>query len=175
MSATDEVLAANENYAAKFDSGALPVAPARKLAIVACMDSRMSVEQLLGLKTGDAHIIRNAGGVVTEDVLRSLIISHHLLNTQEFMVINHTDCGMVTFTDEQLYSKLEEKTGISAVVPTNFHTFKDVERNVRQQIARIKSHPYVRDIPVRGFVYDVTSGRLAEVTEQLPRSSQQTA
>ena len=111
MSATDEVLAANKDYAAKFDGGGLAVAPARKLAILACMDSRLSVEQVLGLKTGDAHIIRNAGGVVTEDVLRSLIISHHLLNTQEFIVINHTDCGMATFTDEQLYNQLEEKTG----------------------------------------------------------------
>jgi carbonic anhydrase len=175
MSVTDEVLAANKDYAAKFDGGGLAVAPARKLAILACMDSRLSVEQLLGLKTGDAHIIRNAGGVVTEDVLRSLIISHHLLNTQEFIVINHTDCGMATFTDEQLYNKLEEKTGVSAVVPTNFHTFKDVERNVRQQIARIKNHPYVRNIPVRGFVYDVKSGRLDEVIEEIPRSSQQTA
>jgi carbonic anhydrase len=175
MSVTDEVLAANKDYAAKFDRGGLAMPPARKLAILACMDARLSLEQLLGLKTGDAHIIRNAGGIATEDALRSLIISHHLLGTQEFIVINHTDCGMVTFTDEQLYNKLEEQTGISAVVPTQFHAFKDVERNVHQQVARIKNHPYVRNIPVRGFVYDVKSGRLAEVTEQRPRSSQQSA
>jgi carbonic anhydrase len=175
MSITDEVLSANKDYAAKFDGGGLAMPPARKLAILACMDARISVEKLLGLKTGDAHIIRNAGGIATEDALRSLIISHHLLGTQEFIVINHTDCGMVTFTDEQLYSKLEEQTGISAVVPTQFHAFKDVEGNVRRQIARIKNHPYVRNIPVRGFVFDVKSGRLNEVTEQRPRTSQQTA
>lgn len=175
MSITDELLAANQQYAAKFDQGSLAMPPAKKIAIVACMDARLSVEQLLGLKTGDAHIIRNAGGVVTEDALRSLIISHHLLGTQEFIVINHTDCGMVTFKDDQLLDKLEEQTGVSVVAPAHFHTFKDVEQNVRQQIARIKNHPYVRNVPVRGFVYDVKSGKLNEVTEQRPRTSQQSA
>src|SRR3979490_1621325 len=117
MSTTDEVLTANQQYASKFDKGNLAMPPAKKLAILACMDARISVEKLLGLKTGDAHIIRNAGGIATEDALRSLIISHHLLGHREFSVINHTDCGMVTFTDEQLYNKLEDQTGISAVVP----------------------------------------------------------
>ena len=139
------------------------------------MDARLSVEQLLGLKTGDAHIIRNAGGIATEDALRSLIISHHLLGTQEFIVINHTDCGMLTFTDDQLVDKLEQKTGVSTVTPAHFHSFKNLEQNVRRQVARIKNHPYVHDIPVRGFVYDVKSGKLSEVTEQRQRSSQQSA
>src|ERR1700682_973987 len=109
MSITDEVLAAIQQYASKFDKGNLAMPPAKKLAILACMDARLTVEQLLGLKTGNAHIIRNAGGIATEDALRSLIISHHLLGTQEFMVINHTDCGMVTFTDDQLLGRLEQK------------------------------------------------------------------
>ena len=175
MSVTDEVLSANKGYAAKFDVGSLAMPPVRKVAILACMDARLTVEQLLGLKTGDAHIIRNAGGIATEDALRSLIISHHLLGTQEFIVINHTDCGMVTFTDDQLLDKLEQQTGVSAVTPSHFHSFKDVEQNVRRQVARIKNHPYVRDIPVRGFVYDVKSGKLSEVSDQRQRSSQQSA
>jgi carbonic anhydrase len=175
MSVTDEVLSANQEYAAKFDLGGLAMPPARKIAILACMDARLSVEQLLGLKTGDAHIIRNAGGIATEDALRSLIISHHLLGTQEFIVINHTDCGMVTFTDDQLLDKLEEQTGTPVVAPAHFHAFKDLEANVRRQVARIKNHPYVRDIPVRGFVYDVKSGKLTEVTGQRSRASQQSA
>jgi carbonic anhydrase len=166
MSITDEVLAANQQYASKFDKGGLAMPPAKKLAILACMDARLSVEQLLGLKTGDAHIIRNAGGIATEDALRSLIISHHLLGTQEFIVINHTDCGMLTFTDDQLLDKLEQKTGVSTVTPAHFHSFKNTEQNVRRQVARIKNHPYVHDIPVRGFVYDVKSGKLNEVSGQ---------
>ena len=175
MSTTDEVLAANQQYASKFDKGNLAMPPAKKLAILACMDARLTVEQLLGLKTGDAHIIRNAGGIATEDALRSLIISHHLLGTQEFIVINHTDCGMATFTDDQLLGKLEQKTGISAVTPSHFYSFNDVEQNVRRQVARIKNHPYVRDIPVRGFVYDVKSGKLSEVSDQRGRASEQSA
>jgi carbonic anhydrase len=175
MSVTDEVLSANKGYAAKFDGGSLAMPPVRKVAILACMDARLTVEQLLGLKAGDAHIIRNAGGIATEDALRSLIISHHLLGTQEFIVINHTDCGMLTFTDDQLRDKLEELTGVPAVAPVHFHAFKDLERNVRQQVARIKNHPYVRDIPVRGFIYDVKSGKLNEVADQHPRASQQSA
>jgi carbonic anhydrase len=175
MSTTEELLANNQQYAAKFDQGDLAMPPARKIAILACMDARLSVEQLLGLKTGDAHIIRNAGGIATEDALRSLIISHHLLDTQEFIVINHTDCGMVTFNDDQLRDKLEEQSGVAVVAPAHFHAFKDVEHNVRRQVARIRNHPYVRNIPVRGFVYDVKSGKLNEVAEPRPRASQQSA
>ncbi len=120
---------------------------------------------MLGLKTGDAHIIRNAGGIVTEDALRSLIISHHLLGTQEFMVINHTDCGMLTFKDEELRQKLQQQTGTVTVAPVYFHAFSDVEENVRQQVQKVKSHPWIpKHIPIRGFVYDVKTGRLTEVS-----------
>jgi carbonic anhydrase len=175
MSVTEEVLQANQKYAATFDQGSLAMPPARKLAILACMDARLTVEQVLGLKTGDAHIIRNAGGIATEDALRSLIISHHLLGTQEFIVINHTDCGMLTFNDHDLLHKLEEKTGASTIAPVHFHAFKDLENNVRRQVARIKNHPYVHGIPVRGFVYDVKTGKLNEVKEEAARSAQQKA
>jgi carbonic anhydrase len=166
MSVTEELLQANQNYAASFDQGALAMPPARKIAILACMDARLTVEPMLGLKTGDAHIIRNAGGIATEDALRSLIISHHLLGTQEFIVINHTDCGMLTFNDHDLLHKLEEQSGQSAIAPVHFHSFQNLERNVRRQVARIKNHPYVHNIPVRGFVYDVKTGKLAEVKEE---------
>jgi len=165
MSVIDEVLKANEEYAKNFQLVHLPMPPARKLAVVACMDARLTVSQLLGLKTGDAHIIRNAGGLITEGALRSLIISHHLLGTQEVMIINHTDCGMLTFTDEELRKQLREKTGTIAVAPASFHPFSDLEENVRQQILKVKSHPWIpNDIPVRGFVYDVKTGRLNEVS-----------
>jgi carbonic anhydrase len=167
MSVTDEALQANRQYAAKFNLGGLDMPPARKLAVLACMDARLTVEQLLGLKTGDAHIVRNAGGIATEDALRSLIISHHLLGTQEFIVINHTDCGMLTFEDAQLLEKLEEQTATPVVAPVHFHAFKDVKKNVRQQVERIRNHPYVpSSIPVRGFVYDVKTGRLEEVATE---------
>lgn len=164
MSIIDDRLKANKDYSRDFQLGSLPMPPARKLAIVACMDARLTVEQVLGLKTGDAHIIRNAGGIVTEDALRSLIISHYLLGTQEFMIINHTDCGMLTFKDEDLKNKLKEKTQKTAVEPGVFHSFKDLEQNVREQISKVKSHPWMpSDIPVRGFIYDVKNGTLSEV------------
>lgn len=170
MSVTDEVLNADEDYACNFHLGHLTMPPARKLAILACMDARLTVEQFCGLKTGDAHIIRNAGGIATEDALRSLIISHHLLGTQEFVVINHTDCGMLTFKDEALRKQLEQKTGSHPIAPTHFHAFDDLEENVRVQVERIKSHPWVpQHIPVRGFVYDVKTGRLREVVEEAAR------
>ena len=164
MSITDEAIKANETYAANFKLGDLPMPPARKLAIVACMDARLMPDQILGLKTGDAHVIRNAGGIVTEDALRSLIISHHLLGTEEFIIINHTDCGMLTFKDEELHSRLQEETGVATVAPVHFHAFEDLEANVRQQVQRVKSHPWVPGhISVRGFIYDVKTGRLSEV------------
>jgi carbonic anhydrase len=170
MSVTDEVLSADEAYARNFNLGHLAMPPARKLAILACMDARLTVEQFCGLKTGEAHIIRNAGGIATDDALRSLIISHHLLDTQEFIVINHTDCGMLTFKDEALRKQLEEKTGAHATTPSHFHAFEDLEENVRAQVERIKSHPWVpQHIPVRGFVYDIKTGRLHEVVEQAAR------
>ncbi len=166
MSVTDEVLKANQEYAQKFTQGNLPMPPARKLAVVACMDARLIVSQILGLKPGDAHVIRNAGGIVTEDALRSLIISHHLLGTQEFIIINHTDCGMLTFKDEELRAKLQQQTGTATVAPTAFHAFSNVQENVRRQIEKVRSHPWVpKDISVRGFVYDVKTGRLKEIGE----------
>ena len=167
MSVTDEVIAANRHYAADFQLGDLTMPPTRKLAIVACMDARMTVESMLGLKTGEAHIIRNAGGIVTEDAVRSLIISHYLLGTQEFIIINHTDCGMLAFKDEELRSRLLSATGTAAVVPAAFHTFCDLEQNLREQIQKVKAHPWIpKEIPVRGFVYDVKTGRLNEVAEK---------
>src|SRR5262247_252844 len=122
MSVTEETLKANEAYAQSFNLGHLPMPPGRKLAIVACMDARLTVEQVLGLNTGDAHIIRNAGGIVTEDAIRSLIISHYLLGTAEFMIINHTDCGMPTFKDADLVERLEREKGVSVLAPSHFHT-----------------------------------------------------
>ena len=164
MGVTDEVLKANESYAKNFTLGSLAMPPARKLAVVACMDARLTVEPMLGLKTGDAHIIRNAGGIVTEDALRSLLISHHLLGTQEFIIINHTDCGMLTFQDEELRAKLQQLSGTATVAPVHFHAFGNPEENVRQQVQRVKSHPWVpKNIPVRGFIYDVRTGKLTEV------------
>jgi len=160
----DEVLKANQAYAQEFKEGHLPMPPARKLAVIACMDARLVISRMLGLKEGDAHVIRNAGGIVTEDVLRSLIISHHLLGTQEFMLINHTDCGMLTFKDDELRHKLMRQTGAAVVVPANFYAFTSLEENVHQQIQKLKSHPWIpKHIPVRGFIYDVTTGRLTEV------------
>ncbi len=165
MSIIEEVLKANESYAQNFTLGALPMPPGRKLAVVACMDARVTVEELLGLKTGDAHIIRNAGGIVTEDALRSLIISHHLLGTQEFMLIHHTDCGMLTFQDTELRAKLQQQTGTATVAPVHFHAFSDLEEDVRQQIQKVKSHPWIPEhIPVRGFIFNVQTGRLHEVS-----------
>ncbi len=164
MSVIDEGLKANQGYAQSFQLGHLPMPPARKLAIVACMDARLTVEQVLGLKTGDAHIIRNAGGIITEDAIRSLIISHYLLGTQEFMIINHTDCGMLTFKNDELKTRLKQETGATAASPETFHAFDDVEKNVREQIQKVRSHPWIpREIPVRGFFYDVKTGRLHEV------------
>jgi carbonic anhydrase len=164
MGVIDEVFAANESYAQSFTLGHLSLPPARKLAVVACMDARLMVDQMLGLKTGDAHVIRNAGGIVTEDALRSLILSHHLLGTQEFMIINHTDCGMLTFKDEDVREKLQQLTGTATVAPVHFYAFSDLEENIRRQAQKVKSHPWVpKDIPVRGFIYDVKTGRLREV------------
>ena len=164
MSVIDETLRANDYYAVTFSLRFAPAEPTRKLAVVACMDARMNIENLLGLRTGEAHIIRNAGGIVTEDVLRSLIVSHHLLGTQEFLILNHTDCGMMRFHDEELWARLVQTTGTTAASPARFYTFQDLESNVREQIEKVRAHPWIPDaIPVRGFIYDVNSGRLQEV------------
>lgn len=165
MAATDNALKANESYAKSFNQGSLPMPPAKKLAIVACMDARMTIEPMLGLKAGDAHIIRNAGGIVTEDVLRSLIISEQLLGTGEIIILNHTDCGMLTFKDEDLEQNLKGKTGRTPIVPTRFHAFRDVKENVREQIGKLRLHPWIpQSITIRGFVYDVKTGKLQEIT-----------
>jgi carbonic anhydrase len=165
MGIFEENLAANQQYAEKFTLGHLPMPPARKLAIVACMDARLTVEQFLGLKTGDAHIVRNAGGLVTEDALRSLIISSHLLGTRTYYVIQHTDCGMLTFSDEKLREKLKTETGHDAS-HLHFHSFSDVEKSVKKQLQTIRNNPFLpRDIDVHGFVYDVRTGRLREISE----------
>jgi len=143
--------------------GKLSMPPARKLAILACMDARLTVEDFLGLETGDAHIIRNAGGIATDDAIRSLIISHELLGTNEFLVVNHTDCGMLTFKDEDLRRKLKEKYKSDAG-KINFYSFADLSDNVKQQVKRIKTTPFIPgDIPVHGFVYHVENGSLERI------------
>jgi carbonic anhydrase len=164
MSVIDEVLSANQQFANSFKYSSLTMPPKRHLAVLACMDARLAVNELLGLQAGDAHVIRNAGGIVTEDAVRSLLISHYLLGTQEFMIVNHTDCGMLTFKDEDLRLRLERETGIPAITPSVFHAFPDVQENVKQQIARLRAHPWIpHSVAIRGFVYDVSNGRLSEV------------
>jgi carbonic anhydrase len=166
VSVADELLKVNEEFVKTFDLGTLEVRPKRRLAVLACMDSRILFERCLGLKPGDAHMIRNAGGIATEDALRSLIVSHHLLDTQEFIIINHTDCGLLKVQEYELRSRLAEKTGAIASEPARFYAFDDLEANVRQQIHRVKSHPWIpKHIPVRGFIYDVKTGKLTEVRD----------
>jgi carbonic anhydrase len=165
LSVIDEAIKANRLYARDFRGGDLPAPPALGLAVVTCKDARLMVEPMLGLNQGDAHIIRNAGGIVTEDVIRSLVVSHYMLSTQEFMIINHTQCGLMTFTDEELRARVQEATGTASVTPASFHTFGDLEVNVRHQVQKVKSHPWIPDrIPVRGFIYDVRTGLLTEVS-----------
>jgi carbonic anhydrase len=164
LSVADELLKANENFARNFTLGDLAVRPRRHVAVLACMDSRILFEHCLGLHPGDAHMIRNAGGIATDDALRSLIVSHHLLDTQEFIIINHTDCGLLKVQERELRARLTEKMGTIASEPAHFYAFDDLEANVREQIQRVKSHPWIpKHIPVRGFVYDVKTGRLKEV------------
>ena len=162
MTVTDELVANNEAYYTQFDKGDLPLPPAKKVAVVACMDARLDVHGLLGLQLGDAHVIRNAGGVVTEDEIRSLAISQRLLATEEIILIHHTDCGMLTFTDDSFRGELQKETGIK---PTwSPESFTDLDDDVRSSIGRIKASPFVPNKnSVRGFVYDVHTGRLREV------------
>ncbi|HEX7037575.1 MAG TPA: carbonic anhydrase [Pseudomonadales bacterium] len=163
MTVIDEFLANNAKYAGRFDKGHLPMPPARHIAVVACMDARLETGVLLGLVEGDAHVIRNAGGVVTDDVIRSLVISQRLLGTREIMLIHHTDCGMLTFTDAELKQQIYEETGLKP--PFALEAFPNVEEDLRQSLARIKASPYIphKEV-VRGFVYDVKTGKLNEVT-----------
>jgi carbonic anhydrase len=163
MSIYRDALQSNARYAEQFSLGHLPIPPAKKLAVVACMDARLMVEPILGLSTGDAHIIRNAGGLVTDDALRSLIISHHLLGTNTVFIIEHTECGMLTFRDEELQRRLSEGTGQDAS-GIAFLAFSDLEDNVREQARKIRRNPFLPDhLEVHGFIYDVKTGRLNEV------------
>jgi carbonic anhydrase len=163
MSVLDELLRNNERYAAEFDAAGLPAAPARKLAVVACMDARMDVERILGLSEGDAHIIRNAGGVITDDEIRSLAISQRLLGTEEIALIHHTGCGMLGLSDDEFKRQVEDDTGVQPEWAV--HGFEDLDSDVRDSIARIKASPFIPNKDnVRGFVYEVESGRLREVT-----------
>ena len=162
MAQADEFLANNEQYAASFDKGELPLAPARKAAVVACMDARLNVYGALGLSEGDAHVIRNAGGVVTDDTIRSLAISQRLLGTEEIVLIHHTGCGMLTFTDDEFRGAIEADTGIKPEWAAE--SFADLHADVRQSVARIQASPFIpHKDAIRGFVYEIETGRLREV------------
>ena len=162
MSATDELLANNQRYADGF-TGPLPLPPAKGVAVVACMDARLNVYAMLGLEEGQAHVIRNAGGVVTDDEIRSLAISQRLHGTKEIILIHHTDCGMLTFTDDDFKAAIQADTGIKPA--WSAEAFSDLDTDVRQSIARIKASPFIpQKDSVRGFVFDVATGKLNEVT-----------
>jgi carbonic anhydrase len=134
------------------------------MAVVTCMDARLEVHNMLGIQHGDAHVIRNAGGIVTDDAVRSLVISHHLLGTDQILVINHTDCGMLTFGEDQFRARLIRETGRAAVSPAHFNAFSNLQENVREQLLRLRSHPWIPEtVSARGFIYDVRTGRLSEV------------
>ena len=163
MSVTDELLRNNAAYAESFEKGDLPLAPARGVAVVACMDARLDVHKILGLEEGDAHVIRNAGGVITDDEIRSLTISQRLLGTREIILIHHTDCGMLTFSDDELKQQIHEDVGMKPHF--SMESFSDLEEDVRQSIRRIQANPFIPHTDsVRGFIYEVETGRLREVT-----------
>jgi len=159
MSVVDEVQSANAAYAAGFDKGGLPMPPGRRFAVVTCMDARLDPAKFLGLEEGDAHVIRNAGGIVNDETLRSLVISHHLLGTQEAIVIGHSDCGMVTFTNGDIHAKLGPESE-----SVDFQPFPDVDERVRESVDTIRSAPLLPDsFGATGFVYEVETGRLRAV------------
>jgi carbonic anhydrase len=162
MAVIDELLENATRYAERFDKGTLPLPPAKRIAVVACMDARLNPYGLLGLSEGDAHVIRNAGGVITDDEIRSLAISQRLLGTEEIMLIHHTDCGMLTFGDDDFRRQIQDDTGVKPEWPAE--AFDDLEADLRQSIARIKASPFIptKD-KVRGFVYEVETGQLREV------------
>ena len=163
MSATDELLKNNEAYAEGFDKGDLPIPPSRKVAVVACMDARLVVSRILGLDEGEAHIIRNAGGVVTDDEIRSLAISQRLLGTEEIILIHHTDCGMLTFKDDEFKQQILDETGQKPAWAAE--AFADLDVDLKQNVARIKANPFIpKTTSIRGFVYEVESGKLREVS-----------
>ena len=157
----ERALAGNARHVAAFDRPTGPVPPSRKLAVVACMDSRLTVEEVLGVRSGEAHIIRNAGGLATDDAIRSLVISQHLLGTREVIVIEHTGCGMLTFEDEPVRAALAETTGTAVDLP--LQPFADLETNLVAQVERIRRHPWIMDVPVSGLVYDIETGQLRRV------------
>ncbi|CAN5616627.1 MAG: carbonic anhydrase [Actinomycetota bacterium] len=162
MTITDELLRNNEGYAESFDKGGLPMPPGKQIAVVACMDARLNVYGMLGLEEGDAHVIRNAGGVITDDEIRSLVISQRLLGTREIVLIHHTDCGMLTFTDDEVKAQIQEDVGIKPEFA--LESFSDIDKDVRQSLARIQNSPFIpHKDSVRGFVYEVETGRLREV------------
>lgn len=161
MTVTEDYLANNARYASTF-SGPLPMPPAKHVAVVACMDARLDVYRLLGLNEGEAHVIRNAGGVVTDDVIRSLAISQRLLGTREIILIHHTDCGMLTFTDDDFKRGIQEETGLKPAWAAE--AFPDPAEDVRQSLRRIETSPFVtKHVSARGFVFDVATGKLGEV------------
>jgi carbonic anhydrase len=165
MAERDILRAANEIYAGGFENGDLPMPPRRRLAIVTCMDARLDPAKFLGLEEGDAHVIRNAGGLVTDDALRSLVISHWLLGTREVAVLAHTDCGMLTFSNEDLRAKLREEAGADAS-DVDFRPFPELEESVRGSVRAIRESPLLSDsLAVSGWVYDVRNGRINEVAE----------
>jgi carbonic anhydrase len=161
MSTTDELLRNTQEYTKGFDKGDLPMPPGKKIAVLACMDARLNVYGIFGLREGDAHVIRNAGGVVTEDAIRSLAISQWLLGTDEIILVHHTGCGMLTFTDDAFRQQIEQDTGVRP--PWAAEAFPDPDQDVRQEIARIKASPFIPKKNVRGFVYEVEKGSLREV------------
>lgn len=158
---TARALAENERYAATFDRPNLELPPSRRLAVLACMDARLTVEQVLGLRTGEAHVIRNAGGLATDDAIRSLVISQRLLGTEEVLVIEHTGCGMLTFEDAEVRAAFTDATGAKVDLP--LLAFPDLESNLATQVERIRSHPWIKDVPVTGVIYEVETGRLRKV------------
>lgn len=164
-SAIDKVLEANLRYAPDYDPALVSPRPRLRLAVVTCMDTRLSY-RAMGLRPGDAHLIRNAGGIVTDDALRSLLVSKYLLGTQEMMIINHTDCGLMKATEAELRRRIEAETGEPPNAPITFHAFARVEENVRRQMRKLLAHNWIRGSIVRGFVFDVTDGRLLEVAPQ---------
>ncbi len=162
MAQIDELLRKNELYAREFNGGSLSSIPRRKVAIISCMDARLDLSKILGLENGDAHIIRNAGGIITEDVIRSLLISQRLLKTEEIMVIHHTDCGMLKFNENDLKDRIQQETGIRPQFELG--AISNLEDDVRKSIFKIVSNPFIpRKDRVRGFIYDVKTGRIKEV------------
>lgn len=160
--AIDRVLEANQRYAPDYDPTLLSPRPRLQLAVLTCMDTRLSY-RALGLRPGDAHLIRNAGGIVTADALRSLLLSKYLLGTREIMIVNHTDCGLTKATEEEIHRHIEKATGVLASTPVTFHAFRDVAENVREQLGKLMAHSWFADTAIRGFVFDVEDGRLREI------------